>query len=1341
MAESDTDFIRYAGQVAFPRGPHDLTDTTICPACLNPLTSTVCGVCHLDLNHPAAAELFQLSTDAAAALVRRLTLIGRIRYETAQLLEQQAAGRAETLAQAALISVIAPPADLASSAGPVPAPAPFAGLVPTSAHPTSAHPDVPTGPLVLPGQPAAPHRSSVQVILLIVGVSLLSIAAIFFLVFAFITYGLLARSIIIGSLTLAALVAASLLKRHGLRATAEGIAVFAVVLVYLDAFAVRANNLAGLEDANGATYWGIILSCSAIAFMLWHRASTLRVPNIVAFAAFVPGVGLLVGGLADSLPSSTQYFAAFVAAAAAGLVHLLAPSRTSGSAAAGIAERIIALSMAGVGLAGAFFAAFAVQPGSVWAPAVALAIVGIVALTHVLIIGSRGAATGVRVLGTIIAGTGAVAVAAIGAAIATRLDTADFNTAEPAALLWPVVIAATAALGLEAVARRTTNPAMALPSRVAAFSAAAVAALAGVIPLSIALFWTFAAAVSGYADPWTRPAAATATDRGSGFLFSIVALAVATLLVAGFWAASGLFRKRSAILFWAAAAVLVMVVPLIGVVWATVTGWLLLAAIGTAILVITRERTPIRPSLRLPIASGSFMAMILGYSASWVSIDTWGWASLTTVAVMLAARSALRREQAIPRSVLLAAAIITALVGAAALARQLAGAYTTELTSGIDALRFVGILATLLVAAAATVPARFASTIDRRVAYWVALPVALIVSLGSKGVVDTAGRWALDTLLLPEFGTSLVLGLAMLGALLLWVIPRANSALRPQRIFASIAVAPTVYWVVDSFARVLGLPEYARMTAPIVAALLVAVGSLSITLLRPTTLDSTILDSTIPVPSTPSSSTVQVSSLPRWVRETSIALVAVPAVLFAVATDQDAAWLVLLLAGITALILAISTDGLFASASRRKHFGWLAILLATAGLWWRLAGDQVSALEPYVLPVSGVLLLVAYLIWRAAERAAGATQSPERSPAPSSAAPLVALGGLLVAILPLAVDATTGDVIRAFVIGAISALLLLGGVFIATGSALRPYLDAAAFTGAIGVLITGAGRGVFLVLESGGSDDARLDAWLGGTFLVLMLAAVGIPWANDAADESRSRRRIAAQALVVLAMTSVLVLEGGSLESDSLGPIRAFAVTVLFCLVYLASIGWRRSLFTPMIGWIGLGFAAAIALIGTAVGALDPIEFGTVPIAIALVIGGALHLAGNPRARSWPHLGPGILVLLLPSLIATTTATTAVTTGGGDRPLWRLVGLGLLAVATLVVGAVRRLQAPFVLGVLVALIHGIATFSTEIRIVYQAIPGYYWLAAGGVLLIVLAARYEKRIKNLKDAALMVASLR
>ena len=326
-------------------------------------------------------------------------------------------------------------------------------------------------------------------------------------------------------------------------------------------------------------------------------------------------------------------------------------------------------------------------------------------------------------------------------------------------------------------------------------------------------------------------------------------------------------------------------------------------------------------------------------------------------------------------------------------------------------------------------------------------------------------------------------------------------------------------------------------------------------------------------------------------------------------------------------------------------------------------------------------------------------------------------------------DATTGDVVRGFVIGAISALLLLGGVFAAPRGTLEPYLDAAAFAGALGVLVTGAGRGVFLAVEPGGSNDARLDTWLAATFLLLVLAAAGLA-TNGAADDTAhgtagpaARRGIAAQALVVLAMAPVLVLEGASLGSDSLGPVRATAVTVLFSLLYLAGSLWRRPPLTPLVGWIALGFASAIALAGIAGGALDPIEFGTAPIAIVLVVAGALRLARNPRARSWPQLGPGIIVLLLPSLVAPALYA------GADRPLWRLVALGVLAVATLVVGVLRRLQAPFILGAIVALVHAAATFSTEIRVVYQAIPGYYWLAAGGVLLIVLAARYEKRIKN------------
>src|SRR5690606_19554873 len=99
-----------------------------------------------------------------------------------------------------------------------------------------------------------------------------------------------------------------------------------------------------------------------------------------------------------------------------------------------------------------------------------------------------------------------------------------------------------------------------------------------------------------------------------------------------------------------------------------------------------------------------------------------------------------------------------------------------------------------------------------------------------------------------------------------------------------------------------------------------------------------------------------------------IAVVAVPALVRTVAIDHEATWLVLVLLGLAALFLAISHDGLFGSESPRKHLGWVALALATAGLWWRLAGDEVTALEPFVLPLAGALLLVALLVWRAAIR-------------------------------------------------------------------------------------------------------------------------------------------------------------------------------------------------------------------------------------------------------------------------------------------------------------------------------------------------------------------------------------
>jgi hypothetical protein len=103
----------------------------------------------------------------------------------------------------------------------------------------------------------------------------------------------------------------------------------------------------------------------------------------------------------------------------------------------------------------------------------------------------------------------------------------------------------------------------------------------------------------------------------------------------------------------------------------------------------------------------------------------------------------------------------------------------------------------------------------------------------------------------------------------------------------------------------------------------------------------------------------------------------------------------------------------------------------------------------------------------------------------------------------------------------------------------------------------------------------------------------------------------------------------------------------------------------------------------------------------------------------------------VPSLLATIE----------DRPLWRLVGLGVVGIAVIVIAVAQRLQAPFVIGVVVVLVHGIATFLPQLRAAYEFLPWWLWLGAGGVLLIVLAARYEQRIRNLRSVAMKFAALR
>nr|WP_104190986.1 hypothetical protein [Cryobacterium sp. Y82] len=71
------------------------------------------------------------------------------------------------------------------------------------------------------------------------------------------------------------------------------------------------------------------------------------------------------------------------------------------------------------------------------------------------------------------------------------------------------------------------------------------------------------------------------------------------------------------------------------------------------------------------------------------------------------------------------------------------------------------------------------------------------------------------------------------------------------------------------------------------------------------------------------------------------------------------------------------------------------------------------------------------------------------------------------------------------------------------------------------------------------------------------------------------------------------------------------------------------------------------------------------------------------------------------------------------------------------------------IGAAVLLINGVAQLWPWIALAYSVVPWFrgsvvpwfLWLGGGGILLIVLAARYEQRIANFKSVALRISALR
>lgn len=1244
----------WAGRTLFPRSAAELRSTTICPACLVPLTAVVCASCGLDLRHPAAADLAAASVAVADALDARLDLIGRIRRDTA-------AASAAKLAPAA------------------PAAAPTAAAAvsePTLSEPAAEQPSAPAAS----GSGAARGRSGIQIALIVVGISLLSVFAVFGLVYAFVTYGSTVRMAIITGGTLATMIAAGVLARRGLRSTGEGVAALGTVMLALDAWALRLNDPEGLGASDPELYWGAALLIVAATAAAWARTNRLGVPGVAGAGLLPIGAGLLTLHLVDTVLPGVEGAGVMAGALAALIVSVgspLAAPAADGTDANSTAEigtavtrtavtrtaaRIVARLVGAVAGIIALGALLPLDPTSRYAPVIAGVLLAAAALLPLIAPRTldASAAGAFDRLTLVVIGGGSALAAIVGATVAAARfgqDRVIVSAPLIAAVLVAIVFEQAWRRGLLGTSARLTHAAGTLTAATLAALGSGLASIVGIGALLEAMTQGLEVLPLAITDPVASAEPAT--------IAALAALALSLGLIAAHWASLGLLRHRARALTALGAGVLVALVPLLPAWWLVMTV-LAVLAVGGALAV--------RPALAVASADArrALLVFVAPLSAG-AALAAWaiGWAvprgATLGLAIALVAIG-------VGRTVCRRPVVHTiAVAGAAALTLGSTAPLVAELTRSIptdSALAVSGGSAVIAVAAIIAAAAQLGglSVLERRAALAVAAFAAVVAALVPRS---------------PFADEVVALGLAV-AALALVAVRGERVAQLVARILLPLAVARAA-----QFAAVL-----AEATADLVA--VVALGSLVV--VAAVALATTGAGSRDEADAEGRSRTLRSAftgpSAGR--RAVDASTLVVTAILLVTAGATDGFWLALLVGAVVVLVVATSRDGLIGARSPRRHLGWVALALGTSALWTRLATDDVTAVEPYTLPLAGALLLVATAAALVGRRRA----TPSRSTAGLAGA------ALLVALVPSAVQSTGPDTQRALIAAAVSAVVLIGGMLASRRTAATlPGLAVAGAGAAAAALAVGAlAHAVELATRANGDIDG-IGAPLAGPALVHAALVVAVPAALAVVAEVLSRR-----------------LDRNDESDSARDDVPGSAATTASTEHRL-----RDGIVAALLG-SGAISAAALALSG----AVPEVETVSAPIALAALAVGALRLARTPSARSWPWLAPGLVLLLAPSLLAI---------DGAGEPLWRAVAIGAVAAIVFAVGLWQRLQAPFVLGGTALLIHLLVQSWPLLEQVGRAVEWWLWLGLAGVIVVALAARYERRLQNARDLARRISDLR
>ncbi|MBF4633685.1 hypothetical protein ITJ38_04620 [Agreia pratensis] len=1260
---------------AWPTTPQAFADTTLCPRCFAVLLSSRCHSCGLELAVPLAAELIAASHTLVDAERHRRDLIQRMWNEqlAAQLIAtpaRPAPTYVPDAASAAAATAIAPPLPAFPSVSPHP----------STVSPPGATP-APTVPPSHESSDSRPRRSGVQVFLLVTGIVLLSVFALFFVTVAYLFATVEVRVVVTALAGLVVFGVAWVLKRRHLPATAEGVGVTGAVILLGVLEFVRGAELFGSASITPALFSGAgFLALSALLEAL-HRISRLRFARLGSVLLAPTGVALVVVGALGSVDSGLAWWAGLVAAGAS---TLALPQIRERSGEAALVRWVAVVSMTA-----------ALIPAALLLPEVP----GSSALSY-----SVSAIVWGAFILRLRAGSGAhawsrAASVMLGLSVSLAPTVAIFRHASTEWNLWaPGTAAAIVAVTLVIRARTSTTQLASRICRDAQIPALIVAAL-GLLPgVGLAAIHILGSVFPRYLLWQARPGDAAGFVPETGAWAAVLAPAVAALLGAVAIRLARLPSALGALVGCLSCVALLAAASHAGTVLLSLLAYAIVATTGLAALLATRGRRV--PAVRVPAAIALGVATFAVVILSHASTSLWLPGTLATAALIVVSRFAIAPSTPAASFVrpLLTGFVAGFLFVEMTLLMPWISGWRPSLLSAsspfpapTDFFALPGAGAVLLLC---VVPLALRSRIDRasrgtwdlRAAAVVALLTAAISSLvlfvaGSASAIDHGARIAIP------------LGLAV--AAIVWQI-RGSVAHTAERValagLAPLALTATLASVADA-ATASSTALMLDLAAPVAAILSAALGAVLFTRASP-----------------------GIRSAARIAWECAIALVMIVSIVRCIASADASTWLILLLLAVTPIIVSFADGNPFRSRSPRRFGGALSCVLATAALWQFLAFRGTVDVEPYTLPLAGMLLCLTAAI------AVFSTQTASVATVRST----LFAAALVIALVPSALVSIADERPTRGVVVLVIAAVLTAAALLAPRVIRGVIVRDSALYSSIAVLVTiGLARAVRDAIVS---EDGVLFPEIWVLPAVIALVVTSAVWTRRRALPFRVAQLGVPAAVALIGLISVVCLITLP-ETNSSTRLAVVSTTFVGVVVAAAVRRWvpldRVSQITALCVLVVVGAT------GLVTGAAHPFELSTTPVGLALIVSGLVTLRRDASARTWPNLGPGIAVLLVPSLLA----------DFGSTELWRVIALGVLSVALVAVSITLRWQAPLIVSGTVLLVHALAQSWPWIQGLYSVVPWWIWLGIGGALLIALAARYEHRVRNLRSFVGTISSLR